>query len=335
MLGRRGHGLAPVATDGEAAARIDSAGRHTAAMTARIGIIGTGWVGTSVAFSTLLAGHASELWLHDLRADVAEGEALDLADGAAFYPRCPVQAVPLAQMRDADIVVLAAGRNGRPDESRLDLLRDNARVAAGFGQALAGFGGIVLVVTNPVDVLTRVVAEASGLPPERVIGTGTLLDTARLRERLALRLGVATVSVHAQVLGEHGDSSVPLWSGAQVGGLALRDWPGWQPAEEGALAQAVRRAAYEVIRRKGATNHAIGLVTAELIGSLVRDERRLLPVSRVQDGACGIHGVALSLPTLVGAGGALQVIEPTMDAAERDALAASAAVLERAFASLR
>lgn len=303
-------------------------------MKARIGIIGTGWVGTSVAFSTLLAGHARELWLHDQRAEVAEGEALDLADGAAFYPRCAVSAVPLAQMREADIVVLAAGRNGRPDESRLDLLRDNARIAAGIGRLLAGFDGLVLVVTNPVDVLTRVVTEASGLPAERVIGTGTLLDTARLRERLAVQLGLSPQSVHAQVVGEHGDSSVMLWSGARVGGVALRDWPGWRADAEAALGQQVRRAAYEVIRRKGATNHAIGLVTAELLGCIVNDECRLLPVSRVQAGACGIQGVALSLPALVGRGGAIQVVEPGLDAAERAALAASAAVLAQAFASL-
>ncbi|MDR7298293.1 L-lactate dehydrogenase [Pelomonas aquatica] len=303
-------------------------------MKARIGIIGTGWVGTSVAFSTLLAGHARELWLYDQRTAVAEGEALDMTDGAAFYPRCAVSAVPLAQMREADIVVLAAGRNGRPDESRLDLLRDNARIAAGMGRALAGFGGIVIVVTNPVDVLTRVVAAAAGLPPERVIGTGTLLDTARLRERLALHLNVSPNSVHAQVVGEHGDSSVVLWSGASVGGVALRDWPGWPADEEPTVAGHVRRAAYDVIQRKGATNHAIGLVATELIGAIVNDERRILPVSRVQDGACGIRGVALSLPALVGAGGAVQVLEPAMDAAERAALAASAAVLERAFATL-
>jgi L-lactate dehydrogenase len=298
-------------------------------MKARIGIIGTGWVGTSVAFSTLLAGHAGDLWLHDARGAVAEGEAMDLADGAAFYPRCAVSAVPLAQMREADIVVLAAGRNGQPGESRLDLLRDNARIAADIGRALAGFSGIVIIVTNPVDVLTRVVQAASGLPPERVIGTGTMLDTARLRERLAGRLGVAPQSVHAQVVGEHGDSSVPLWSGVRVGGVALRDWPGWQASEEAALAQTVRRAAYEVIQRKGATNHAIGLVTAELIGCIVDDEHRVLPVSRVQG-----DGVALSLPVLVGAGGAVEVVAPGMDAAEQQALAASGAVLERAFASL-
>ncbi len=302
---------------------------NTHAMKARIGIIGTGWVGTSVAFSTLQAGHAGELWLYDQRGAVAEGEAMDLADGAAFYPHCRVQAVPLEKMREADIVVLAAGRNGRPDETRLALLRDNARIAAGLGRALQGFGGIVIVVTNPVDVLTRVVQAASGLPLERVIGTGTLLDTARLRERLAVRLGVAPQSVHAQVVGEHGDSSVPLWAGARVGGVALRDWPGWQAGEEVAMAQAVRRAAYEVIQRKGATNHAIGLVTAKLIGCIVNDERQLLPVSRVQD-----NGVALSLPALVGASGAHQITAPAMDRAEREALVASSELLDRAFRSL-
>ena len=336
MLGRRPRTTEGVATDGEPGARIDSGGRRRqySGMKARIGIIGTGWVGTSVAFSALVAGHASELWLHDQRGDVAEGEAMDLTDGAAFYPRCEVHAVPLAQMREADVVVLAAGRNGRPDESRLDLLRDNARIATDMAAALAGFGGVILLVTNPVDVLTRVVTAASGLPPARVIGTGTLLDTARLRERLAARLGVAPQSVHAQVVGEHGDSSVPLWSGVRVGGVALRDWPGWRTDDEAVLAQQVRRAAYEVIRRKGATNHAIGLVTAELIGCLVNDERRLLPVSRVQQGACGVDGIALSLPALVGAGGAVQVMPPTMDAAEHAALAASGAVLAQAFASL-
>ncbi|WP_422010120.1 lactate/malate family dehydrogenase [Roseateles sp.] len=302
--------------------------------TRRVGIIGTGWVGTSVAFSTLMAGHAAELWLHDARDAVAEGEAMDLADGAAFYPRCAVRAVPLAAMREADVVVVAAGRNGRPDESRLDLLRDNARLAADIGSALAGFGGVIIVVANPVDVLTRVIAAASGLPAARVFGTGTLLDSSRLRERLALRLGVAPVSVHAQVLGEHGDSSVMHWSGARIGGVALRDWPGWSTADEAAIAHAVRRAAYEVIRRKGATNHAIGLVAAELVGCVLRDERRVLPVSRLQDGALGLHGVALSLPTRVGAGGAGPVVEPALDAAERTALSASDSVLAQAFASL-
>ncbi|KPF51283.1 L-lactate dehydrogenase [beta proteobacterium AAP121] len=300
----------------------------------RVGIIGTGSVGTSVAVSTLHAGVASALWLHDLNAARAEGEAMDLAHGAAFYPPCEVRSAMLAEMRECQVVVVAAGRNSRPGETRLDLLRDNARVIATIGQGLAGFGGTVVLVTNPVDVLTLVMQQASGLPPERVLGTGTMLDTARLHQMLGAELGVATQSIHAQVLGEHGDSELVLWSGAQVGGVPLRQWAGWTPEAEARLAHAVRVAAYEVIQRKGATNHAIGLVTARLLQCLLRGERRVLTVSRVQQGACGLHGVALSLPTVVGAGGGVQVLVPQMDATEQAALAHSAQVLQAAAASV-
>ena len=299
-----------------------------------VGIIGTGWVGTSVAMAVLQTGAAAELWLHDAKAAIAEGEAMDLAHGAAFYPRCDVRAVPLDAMRNADVVVVAAGRGGKPGESRLDLLRDNARLVAEIGQMLAGFTGTVVLVTNPVDVLTQVMTTASGLPPERVLGTGTLLDTARLRQMLSQELQVATQSIHAQVIGEHGDSELVLWSGAQVGGVPLRQWPGWSPATEQRLAQEVRVAAYEVIRRKGATNHAIGLVTARLVECLLGDQHRVLTVSRVQTGACGLHGVALSLPALVGRMGATRVLEPALDDAERAGLAHSADVLRAAQASV-
>ena len=238
-----------------------------------VGIIGTGWVGTSVAISTLHSGAADALWLHDVRAEVAEGEAMDLAHGAAFYPPCAVKVASIEAMRACQVVVVAAGRNGKPGESRLDLLRDNARLVTDIGRTLAGFDGTIVLVSNPVDVLTQVMTAASGLPPARVLGTGTLLDTSRLRQMLGRRLHLATNSIHAQVVGEHGDSEVVLWSGAQVGGVPLRSWPGWSRADEDALALEVRRAAYEVIARKGATNHAIGLVTAHLLRCMLRGEK--------------------------------------------------------------
>ena len=302
-------------------------------MTKVVGIIGTGWVGTSVAMAVLQTGAAESLWLYDARAAVAEGEAMDLAHGAAFYPRCAVQSVPLDSMRNADVVVVAAGRGGKPGESRLDLLRDNARLVADIGHLLAGFAGTVVLVTNPVDVLTQVMTEASGLPPERVLGTGTMLDTARLRQMLGQELQVATQSIHAQVIGEHGDSELVLWSSAQVGGVPLRQWPHWSADIEQRLAREVRMAAYEVIQRKGVTNHAIGLVTARLVECLLDDKHRVLTVSRVQQGACGVHGVALSLPALVGSAGATRVLEPALDAAELEGLAHSAEVLRAAHAS--
>jgi L-lactate dehydrogenase len=304
-------------------------------MPTSVGVVGTGWVGASVAISTLHAGFASELLLADMRHEVAEGEAMDLAHGASFYTTASVRAVPVDEMLDTDALVVAAGRGGKPNESRLDLLRDNARILRDLGAKLRGYRGLVIVVTNPVDVLTYVVAESSGLPPERVMGTGTMLDTARLRQVLGHELRVDPHSVHAQVVGEHGDSEVVLWSSAHVGGTPLREWTGWSRDREQPIATEVRTAAYEIIKRKGATNHAIGLTTAALLRSALRGERRVLTVSRVQTGALGLRDVALSLPTVVDVGGAVDVIPARLDEVERQGLDRSADVLRQAIASLR
>jgi L-lactate dehydrogenase len=308
----------------------------------KIGLIGTGWVGASVAISTLHAGLATALLLADARPAVAEGEAMDLAQGAAYYPSAEVRAASMAEIAEADVVVVAAGRNGKPGQARLELLRDNASLVRELGRQLSGCPGTVVMVTNPVDVLTRVMQEASGLPPERVLGTGTMLDSARLRQVLGRELGVDPRSVHAQVLGEHGDSEVVLWSQATVGGLLLRQWPGWSAEHEARIALAVRRAAYEIIARKGATNHAIGLVTADLLASLMRDDRRILPVSRVHHGrlttadggVLQLDGVALSLPAIVGQGGASDPLLPAMDRSELQALQRSADILQAAADTL-
>lgn len=303
-------------------------------MRGKIGIIGMGWVGSSVAISTLHEGVARELLLNDVRTDIAEGDAMDLADGSMFYPSAKVRTATIEEMVDCDAVVISAGRGGKPDESRLDLLRDNARLAASIGRKLSGCRGVLIMVTNPVDVLTKVLAEASGLPPSRVIGTGTMLDTARLRQALSTRLSVSPNSIHAQVIGEHGDSEVVLWSSASVGGTPLRDWKGWTMEDEPHVAEQVRRAAYEIIQRKGATNHAIGLVTADLLKCVTNSERRLLTVSRVQDGVLGADGVALSLPAVVNSQGAIHVVEPEMDSAERSAFIRSVEVLRSAADSV-
>jgi L-lactate dehydrogenase len=299
-------------------------------MKRRVGIIGTGWVGASVAISTLHHGVADELLLDDTRQAVAEGEAMDLAHGAAFYPPAIVRTGAIEEMADADAVVVAAGRGGRPGESRLDLLRENATVVRAIGERLRGCRGTIVMVTNPVDILTGVMTEVTGLPPARVVGTGTMLDTARLKQVVSHAVDVDPHSVHAHVVGEHGDSEVVLWSAAHIAGIPLRDWAGWQPAREPEFAEDVRRAASEIIRRKGATNHAIGLVTADLLRCLLRDERRVLTVSRVQDGALGLRDVALSLPAVVGAQGAADVLEPQMSSDERERLRHSVDVLRSA-----
>ena len=303
-------------------------------MPTSVGVIGTGWVGASVAISTLHAGFASELLLADMRHEVAEGEAMDLAHGASFYTTATVRAVSTDEMLATDALVVAAGRGGKPGESRLDLLRDNARILRELGATLRDYRGLVVVVTNPVDVLTYVLAESSGLPPERVMGTGTMLDTARLRQVLGAELRIDPHSIHAHVVGEHGDSEVVLWSSAHVGGTLLREWHGWSGEREQPIATEVRTAAYEIIKRKGATNHAIGLTTAALLRSALRGERRVLTVSRVQSGALGLRDVALSLPTVVDVAGAVDVISPRLDDAERQGLEHSADVLRKAIASL-
>jgi L-lactate dehydrogenase len=299
-----------------------------------VGVLGTGWVGSSVAISVLHAGFASELLLADARAEVAEGEAMDLSHGASFYTTAIVRAVAPDDLLETDALVVAAGRGGKPGESRLDLLRENVATLSALGTKLRGYRGLVIVVTNPVDVLNYVVAKSSGLPPERVIGTGTMLDTARLRQVIGQELRLDPHSIHAQVVGEHGDSEVVLWSSAHVGGTPLRQWPGWSSERETPIATEVRTAAYEIIRRKGATNHAIGLTTAALLRSALRGERRVLTVSRVQTGALGLSDVALSLPTVVDVDGAVDVVPPTMDDGERAALQRSAEVLKKAIGTL-
>lgn len=300
----------------------------------KIGVVGLGWVGSSVAISTLHSGVATELLLHDVRPGIAEGEAMDLAHGASFYPAASVRAAGLDEMIDCDAVVVAAGRGGSGSESRLDLLRDNAAIVASIASELAGLKGLLVLVTNPVDVMVRIAADASGLPVERVLGTGTMLDTARLRQRLGVELDVDPRSVHAQVVGEHGDSEVVLWSGAHIGGVPLQEWPGWSSDLERTVTDQVRDAAYQIIARKGATNHAIGLVTAALLRWSRRGGGRVLTVSRVQEGALGLHGVALSLPSVVGPTGVHRVLEPRMSLAEREAVAHSADVLDTAWRDL-
>lgn len=299
-----------------------------------IGIVGTGWVGTSVAISILQAAAAQEVLLHDVNADLAEGEAMDLSHGSSFYPSAQVRAAPIGDLLETSAVVIAAGRGGSAGESRLALLRDNARIIGGLADQFHGYPGIVVLVTNPVDVLTHVFRERSRLPVECVIGTGTMLDTARLRQVLGRELRVDPRSVHAQVIGEHGDSEVHVWSNAMVGGLPIRRWHGWDSGREESVEREVREAAYRIIAKKGATNHAIGLVTANLVRGMLRNERRVLTVSRAQEGALGIEGVALSLPIVIGIEGAVDVVEPELDDHELAGLETSADVIREAIASL-
>ncbi len=297
-----------------------------------IGIIGMGWVGASVAISILHRGLCSELLVNDINPDIAEGEAMDLNHGSSFFPSAVVKASAIEAMKNCQAVIITAGRGGKPGESRLDLLTDNVRIAKNISASLSGFQGLLIIVANPVDVLTYFYQKFTGLPKERVIGTGTMLDTARLREALGRRIQVDPKSIHAHVIGEHGDSEVVLWSKAMVSGLPLDQWNRWDPAFKPAITEEVKKAAHEIIKRKGATNHAIGLVTATLLKWLLRGERRVANVSSVMDGSVyGLHDLAISVPSLISEQGIEDLIELDISEEEQKKLDDSAKVLQMAI----
>jgi L-lactate dehydrogenase len=287
-----------------------------------------------VAISILQKGLCRELLLNDVREGLAEGEAMDLNHGSSFFPSARVRPAEIEEMKDCKAVVVTAGRGGKPQESRLDLLNDNIKIAKSIADRLQGFNGLLIVVANPVDVLTYYYQKFSGLPVHQVIGTGTMLDTARFREIVGRKIHVDPRSVHAQVIGEHGESEVFLWSSARIGTEKLRNWEGWNPSDEEEISQMVRSAAYEIIRRKGATNHAIGLVTATLLKWLLRGERRIINLSLVQEGAYDLQDVALSLPTLVDESGAVRILPVEMNEEEIKGLYHSAEVLKKAIRSV-
>jgi len=278
----------------------------------KIGVIGMGWVGSSVAISILQKGICQQLLVNDLKKEIAEGEAMDLNHGSSFYPSADVKAVEISEMMETEAIVITAGRGGKPGESRMDLLRENIEVARKISSELVGYKGILIILSKRVDVLTYFYQKFTKIPTEKVIGTGTLLDSARLRDEIGSRFNVDSKSVHANVVGEHGDSEVVLWSKANIGGLSLRSWKEWEPAMEEEIAEKVRIAAQEIIKRKGATNHAIGLVTANLLEWILRGERRIVTVSRVVNGPYGFQDLAISGLVLISREGASEFLEVKM-----------------------
>lgn len=299
-----------------------------------IGIIGMGWVGSSVAISILQQGICNELLVNDQNMQIAEGEAMDLNHGSSFYPTANVRATDIAAMKHCRAIVITAGRGGKPGESRLDLLKGNIKIAESISQQLKGFQGILIIVANPVDVLTYFYQKYTQLPVNRVIGTGTMLDTARLREVIGRKINIDPKSIHANVIGEHGDSEITIWSRAMAGNIPIRDWEGWQQTYEPSISDEVRCAAYEIIKRKGATNHAIGLVTAALLKWILRGEQRMVNVSSVINGPYGLHDVALSLPSVIDEHGLRKVFEVELSEEEKEKLMGSAGTLAEAIASI-
>lgn len=307
----------------------------------KVGVVGCGFVGGTAAYAMALTGTVSELALVDLNPKAAQAQAEDILHATPFASPVRVAAGDYPRLAGAGLVVLACGVNQRPGETRLALLARNLEV---FRQVVprvlrAAPEAVLLVVSNPVDLMTQVVARLSGLAPGRVLGSGTILDTARFRALLGEYLGVASVSVHAYVLGEHGDSEVLVWSSAQAGGISLRDYAGQigltlGEAERARIDEGVRRAAYRIIEGKGATYFGIGAGVTQIVRAVRDDARRVLTVSGICAAPEACRGISLSLPRVVGAGGILAELRPDLSPAEDRALLQSAGALREATASL-
>lgn len=308
----------------------------------RVVLIGAGQVGASYAFALLNRGIAKELVIIDKNQDKALGDVKDLNHGLPFVSPIKIWAGDYSDCKDADIVVITAGANQGPGETRLDLIGKNSRIFCGIVEEVmaSGFKGIFLIATNPVDVLTYATWKYSGLPPERVIGSGTILDTARLRYLLGQHLQVDTRNVHAYIIGEHGDSELPVWSHANIGGLRLPEYgqanpeKAPKPEELDEIFANVRDAAYQIIQLKGATYYGIAVALAKLTKCILRDEHSILTVSTLMQGQYGLDDTYLGMPCVVGRNGIVDVLHLDLAPEEREKLIASAKVLKEAQGSI-
>jgi L-lactate dehydrogenase len=308
----------------------------------KVAIIGAGAVGTSMAYAALIRESAREVALYDIQTEKVDAEVLDLAHGTQFTGSTRMSGgSDLSVVEGANVVVITAGAKQHPGQSRLDLVGTNVGILTSLMPALVERApdAVFVIVSNPCDVLAVVAQRVSGLPASRVFSSGTVLDSSRLRWLLAERAGVSTSSVHAMIVGEHGDSEFPLWSGARIGPVPILEWQPVDSAPFSAteldeIAEQVKTAAYRVIAGKGATNYAIGLSGARIIEAILRDERTILPVSSVLQDYRGVSDLALSVPTVVGRGGIEQVIDVPFSAREEELFARSAHALRETLGAL-
>ncbi len=298
----------------------------------KVSIIGGGGlVGSMAAYALQVGGVAMHLCLIDANKEAAQGHALELLHGACLASDARVSAGDYSDIPSSNVVVITAGLRRKPDESRLDLINRNVDLFLGILDQVKAAGlketSHLVVVSNPVDVLTYLAVQRSGLPWQRVIGLGTQLDTARFRGYLARRLQVPATQVSAIILGEHGDSMVPIWSSATVAGLPAEQWPGFSPQVMKEVFEDTKTAGAQVIKLKGGSGFAVGLSIREVVEAILLDSRRVLPVSTLQLGAYGLRDVCLSVPTVVGCGGVRQHVELPLTQKERVELQKSARVL--------
>ena len=300
----------------------------------KVVLIGAGMVGMSFAYQLYSSGLCEELGLIDFFAEKAEGEAMDLNHGGALVPPIKVTSGGYEQCADADVIVIAGGLPQKPGETRLDLVGKNLAINKSIVTQVveSGFNGIFLVAANPVDVLTYSTWKFSGFPKERVIGSGTSLDSARFRQALAEKIGIDARSVHAYIMGEHGDSEFAVWSHANVAGVKLEQWlQANRDLNEQDLVDlfiSVRDAAYSIINKKGATYYGIAVALARITKAILDDENAVLPLSVFQEGQYGVENVFIGQPAIVGAHGIVRPVNIPLNDAETQKMQASAKELQ-------
>ena len=299
----------------------------------KVVVIGAGQVGATFSFALMSSGLASHIALVDLHTDLAEGHAMDLNHGLSFTQPTTIESGDYSACKNADIIVVTAGAAQKEGETRLDLVRKNTEIFKKIIPEITAYDpGILLIVSNPVDVLTYVALQVSGYPMNRVIGSGTSLDTARFRFLLSKHCKVGPRNVHAYIIGEHGDSEVPLWSLVNIAGVPFLDYcpvceKSCLPNERTEIFNQVKDAAYEIINKKGYTNFAIALALVRIVGSIIRNENSVLTASTLLDNYYGIKDVCLSIPVILNRNGVFKQVPVILDETEANALQVSAKTL--------
>lgn len=308
----------------------------------KIVIVGAGFVGTTFAYSLLINGLASQIAIIDVNKDRAEGEAMDLSHGMPFAHPVKIWSGDYADCKDADVIVIAVDKGQKIEQSRLELAEGNYEILKQIVPRVTEYNkeGILLVVTNPLDVMTYAVLKLSGFPKNRVLGSGTVLDTARLRFLLGEYLRVDPRNVHAYIIGEHGDSEVPVWSLANVAGIRLRDYcpmcnVPFDHKHLNDLFLKVRNAGYEIIKRKGRTYYAVALGLTKIVESILRDENAVVTVSTFLEDYHGVSNICLSVPVVLNRSGVREIIKLPLNEKETADFQKSAAIVKKVADSLR
>lgn len=298
----------------------------------KVAIIGSGFVGASTAFAMAMNGLVAEMVLIDVNKDKAEGEAMDINHGLSFLSQMEIYSGDYSDVKDADIIIVTAGANRKPGETRLDLAKKNTAIMKEITANIMKHynQGVILVVSNPVDVMTYMVKKWSGLPDGKVVGSGTVLDSARFRYLLGEKLDLDVRNIHGYMIGEHGDSQLPVWSATNIAGMGFDEYCAAHDVsiDKDAIVQEVKKAGAEVIKRKGATYYAIALSANRIVESLLKDQNSVLTVGTVVEGKYGLDGVALSLPCIVNKNGIEKVLDIKFNDSELEALRSSAAQIK-------